>query len=181
MKWIVGTLAVLVVGLGAVAWLGWQAVEDLETELAALSAAVDDLDAESDQEGAQVDVFLHQQIEDLSTTDVGIAQDLEDLATADDETAGRLADAENAIDSLVDEVAGIPALILAMQPTSPSPASSPEPAGPTVEWCAEYQLNLENAGNAAARAQGLSGMNFGQYQEWVIAPMVDVGCPSPND
>lgn len=44
------------------------------------------------------------------------------------------------------------------------------------QWCAEYQLALETAGNEHARNQGFGSMTFGAYQTWVNEPLVAAGC-----
>jgi hypothetical protein len=68
-------------------------------------------------------------------------------------------------------------------PTTPVAVAT----GPTDQWCAEYRLALEVNGDNKARSITnpltgeaiYSGMNRGMYEEWVVAPLYEVGCPIP--
>ena len=72
-------------------------------------------------------------------------------------------------------------------PTTSAPSTAVTQAGPTDEWCAEYRLALEVAGNAKAQSirdpltgdQMYFGMNHGMYQEWVVGPLYEAGCEIP--
>ncbi len=73
-------------------------------------------------------------------------------------------------------------------PPVPAPASTTvQPSGPTTEWCLDYQLALEVAGDERARSivnfitgeQMYYRMNLGHWLDWVADPVEEAGCPRP--
>lgn len=175
MKWLTAGVVMLVVATVGAGWYGFQTINDLREEMTTLTNEVETASsnmARSIEDQQTVNGHLFEQLQ-AENPDVSKALRETDTLRSD------LDDMQQQMDRLYDTLA---TLVLTPPPADTVVVEVPTaPEGPTTQWCAQYLLALETAGLNRAQAQGSSNMNFAEYHDWVVLPMVEIGCPDPNE